>query len=55
MISVTDKFDQFWSVNRKLMEHSGDELFKHIPFRIYQVRTGDVNVNNANMQTYSIW
>lgn len=33
---LTDKFDQFWSVNRKLMEHSGDELFKHIPFRIYQ-------------------
>ena len=32
-----DKFDQFWAVNRKLMEHnSGDELFRHIPFRIYR-------------------
>lgn len=31
-----DKFDQFWTVNRKLMEHGGDELFKFIPFRIYQ-------------------
>lgn len=30
-----DKFDQFWAVNRKLMEHTNDELFKHIPFRIY--------------------
>ena len=36
-ILIADKFDQFWSVNRKLMEHSGDDLFKHIPFRIYQV------------------
>ncbi len=35
--SFSDKFDQFWSVNRKLMEHTDDQLFKHIPFRIYQV------------------
>jgi autophagy-related protein 5 len=32
-----DKFEQFWSVNKRLMERTGDELFKHIPFRIYQV------------------
>ena len=32
-----DKFDQFWAVNRKLMEHaSGEELFRHIPFRIHR-------------------
>ncbi|KAK7503046.1 hypothetical protein BaRGS_00005672 [Batillaria attramentaria] len=31
-----DKFDQFWSVNRKLMENEGEEIFKHIPFRIHQ-------------------
>ncbi|RWS14969.1 autophagy protein 5-like protein [Dinothrombium tinctorium] len=31
-----DKFDQFWSVNRKLMEHTNDELFRHIPFRVYE-------------------
>ena len=36
-INFLDKFDQFWSVNRKLMEHSGEELFKHVPFRIHQV------------------
>ncbi|XP_030747753.1 autophagy protein 5 [Sitophilus oryzae] len=31
-----DKFDQFWAVNRKLMEPSGDnEYFKYIPFRCY--------------------
>lgn len=31
-----DKFDQFWAVNRKLMDAGGDENFKHIPFRCYQ-------------------
>nr|CAG4645736.1 EOG090X0BB3 [Lynceus sp. MCZ IZ 141354] len=30
---LNDKFDQFWSVNRKLME--SQEGFKHIPFRLY--------------------
>lgn len=32
-----DKFDQFWSVNKKLMEISDGEGFKSIPFRVYQV------------------
>jgi len=31
-----DKFDQFWSVNKKLMETTDNEYFKSIPFRIYQ-------------------
>ncbi|XP_013776737.1 autophagy protein 5-like [Limulus polyphemus] len=31
-----DKFDQFWAINRKLMEHTNDELFKYIPYRLYQ-------------------
>lgn len=30
---LSDKFDQFWAVNRKLME--GDDTFKYIPFRWY--------------------
>ena len=30
-----DKFDQFWAVNRKLMEASGEDSFKYIPFRCY--------------------
>lgn len=30
-----DKFDQFWSVNRKLMEHTAEDGFRHIPFRLY--------------------
>ncbi|KAF5286907.1 hypothetical protein FQA39_LY00440, partial [Lamprigera yunnana] len=31
-----DKFDQFWAVNRKLMEALSDqEHFKYIPFRLY--------------------
>ena len=32
-----DKFDQFWAINRKLMERFENEPFKHIPFRIYQL------------------
>jgi len=32
---LNDKFDQFWAVNRKLMESCGDEGFKYIPFRCY--------------------
>ena len=32
---LNDKFDQFWAVNRKLMEASSDDGFKHIPFRLY--------------------
>jgi autophagy-related protein 5 len=34
---MNDKFDQFWSVNKKLMENSGEECFKYIPFRIYKI------------------
>lgn len=33
---LSDKFDQFWAVNRKLMEVSGEQdHFKYIPFRCY--------------------
>uniref|UniRef100_A0A8C1ZLH3 Autophagy protein 5 n=1 Tax=Cyprinus carpio TaxID=7962 RepID=A0A8C1ZLH3_CYPCA len=33
----TDKFDQFWAMNRKLMEYPTDEGgFRYIPFRMYQ-------------------
>ncbi|KAM7342453.1 autophagy protein 5 [Cochliomyia hominivorax] len=33
---VNDKFDQFWAVNRRLMEPSGDlDTFRHIPIRFY--------------------
>ncbi|XP_038655175.1 autophagy protein 5 isoform X2 [Scyliorhinus canicula] len=32
-----DKFDQFWAINRKLMEYPTDEGgFRYVPFRIYQ-------------------
>lgn len=32
-----DKFDQFWAINRKLMEvgPGGDDTFKYIPFRCH--------------------
>uniref|UniRef100_A0A3Q2YZ05 Autophagy protein 5 n=1 Tax=Hippocampus comes TaxID=109280 RepID=A0A3Q2YZ05_HIPCM len=33
-----DKFEQFWAMNRKLMEYPTEEAgFRYIPFRIYQV------------------
>lgn len=33
---ITDKFDQFWAVNRKLMEVTSEQdHFKYIPFRCY--------------------
>ena len=32
---ILDRFDQFWSANRKLMEHSAEDGFRHIPFRLY--------------------
>lgn len=36
--SPPDKFDQFWAINRKLMEYPTEEGgFRYIPFRIYQV------------------
>ena len=35
----SDKYDQFWSINKKLM----DGEFKAIPFRIYQVMENNVD------------
>ncbi|XP_046740267.1 autophagy protein 5 [Diprion similis] len=32
---LNDKFDQFWAVNRRLMESNNDDGFKYIPFRCY--------------------
>jgi len=33
---TSDKFDQFWAINRKFMEPlPGEESFKHIPIRFY--------------------
>lgn len=37
-VTISDNFGQFWAVNKKLMEMGGDDMFRHIPFRIYQVR-----------------
>ncbi|XP_054555044.1 autophagy protein 5 isoform X2 [Talpa occidentalis] len=35
-----DRFDQFWAINRKLMEYNAEENgFRYIPFRIYQTTT----------------
>lgn len=32
---LSDKFDQFWAINRKLMDSTPEEGFKHIPFRLH--------------------
>lgn len=38
---VNDKFDQFWAINRRLMETTGDlDGFKHIPIRCYHEVSG---------------
>uniref|UniRef100_A0A1B6CPK7 Autophagy protein 5 n=1 Tax=Clastoptera arizonana TaxID=38151 RepID=A0A1B6CPK7_9HEMI len=39
LLLCIDKFDQFWAVNRKLMEvgNGGEDTFKYIPFRCYLV------------------
>jgi len=34
---LNDKFDQFWMVNRKLMDCTPEDPFKHIPIRLYQL------------------
>lgn len=43
---VNDKFDQFWAINRKLMESTPESNgFKYIPMRIYmEVRFGLCNI-----------
>ncbi|XP_037932598.1 autophagy protein 5-like [Teleopsis dalmanni] len=34
---TNDKFDQFWAINRRLMEaNSEQETFKHVPIRFYE-------------------
>lgn len=32
---VNDKFDEFWSINKRLMDRTDNELFRFIPFRLY--------------------
>lgn len=32
---VNDKFEQFWSINKKLMDRPDNELFRFIPFKLY--------------------
>ena len=41
-----DKFDQFWAINRKLMEGES-ETFRHIPVRFYL--TSSDRADSANL------
>lgn len=47
----SDKFDQFWAVNRRLMEPIGEQDgFKHIPIRSYnEVRKPIISQTNHNV------
>lgn len=48
----TDKFEQFWAINRKLMEYPAEESgFRYIPFRIYQVGAHEINLLLPNSST----
>ena len=47
--ALHDKFDQFWAINRKLMEPHGEESFKHIPIRFYLA-----GVDNSGQVTSNI-
>jgi hypothetical protein len=33
---ISDKFDQFWAVNRRMMECPEGEGFKYVPFRCHR-------------------
>ncbi|XP_031645070.1 autophagy protein 5-like isoform X2 [Oncorhynchus kisutch] len=48
-----DKFDQFWAMNRKLMEYPTEEGgFRYIPFRIYlaePAKDGEINLSHLHL------
>lgn len=46
---VNDKFDQFWSVNRRLMEPTSEDGFKYIPIRCYR-EVGQTHVETSKDQ-----
>ncbi|VDK54879.1 unnamed protein product [Anisakis simplex] len=37
-VYLSDRFDEFWSVNKKLMENSDSRAILHVPIRIYEAR-----------------
>lgn len=43
-VSSSDKFDQFWTINRRLMERTNEEPFRSIPLRIYQVKFSESSI-----------
>lgn len=50
--AFSDKFEQFWAINRKLMEYPPeDNGFRYIPFRIYQVRDNEIKPLLPNSST----
>ena len=51
---VNDKFDQFWAVNRRLMEPTGEQdSFKHVPLRIYN-EVNKLDLHNLKIQHVQI-
>ncbi|XP_057195595.1 autophagy protein 5 isoform X2 [Triplophysa rosa] len=50
-----DKFDQFWAMNRKLMEYPTEEGgFRYIPFRIYQGQNPGEASGSADLPDLSL-
>lgn len=48
------KFDQFWSINRRLMSFDSDETsFKHIPFRLYYSQKSNTNSSSSSNIVYA--
>jgi len=44
---TSDKFDQFWAINRKFMEPmAGEDTFKNIPIRFYLAGTDNAMTSN---------
>lgn len=51
--TFTDKFEQFWAINRKLMEYPPeDNGFRYIPFRIYQVGDNKIKSKSSTELSY---
>jgi len=43
---INDRFEQFWTVNRRLMENCGEDAIKYIPFRLYLPRNSPDPTNS---------
>jgi len=45
-----DRFEQFWSINRKFMDNSPDDPIRNVPFRLYHKASIDGSVGMVYLQ-----